>query len=166
MYLEGSRVSCLALPCGGEESQVQPAGVDLKLDTVELLREPGVLGVSERRLPRGDPVEPGPDGYYMLEPGAYRVRFADIVRIPMWTVGFCYPRSSLLRMGVSLHCAVWDPGYEGRGQALLVVYNENGFRVQRGARIAQLVLARIEGSPSSGYRGAYQGEAIGHHSCR
>jgi len=166
LIVEGRRAACEALPCGYVEAQVQPAGVDLRLASVEVFKAPGVLGVESRVLPEGEEVEPGPDGFYTLPPGAYRVRFADTVRIPLWAVGFCYPRSSLLRMGVSLHCAVWDPGYEGRGQALLTVYNPEGFRVERGARIAQLVLARLDWEPASGYRGAYQGEAIGRRSCR
>ncbi len=166
MFVEGSRAACLALPCGASQGQVQPAGVDLRLGSVEAFSGPGVLGESVREIPRGDPLEPGRDGYYRLAPGAYRVRFLDVVRIPVWAVGFCYPRSSLLRMGAALHCAVWDPGYEGRGQALLVVHNPHGVRIERGARIAQLVLARLDREPEAPYRGAYQGEATSPRSCR
>ncbi len=166
MFLEGSRAACAALPCGASQGQVQPAGVDLRLGSVERLGGPGVLGEAERVIPGGYPLEPEGDGYYSLVPGAYRVRFLDVVRIPVWAVGFCYPRSSLLRMGAALHCAVWDPGYEGRGQALLVVHNPQGVRIERGARIAQLVLARLEWEPEAPYGGAYQGEATGPRSCR
>ena len=63
------------------------------------------------------------------------------------TAVFCYndlmalgrPRSSLCRCGVTLHTAVWDAGYRGRSTSLLNVMNPSGFRVQRGARLLQLV---------------------------
>jgi len=69
------------------------------------------------------------------------------------------PRSSLLRCGVTVDTAVWDAGYSGRSQSLMVVYNPLGFRLQRNARIVQLVFLRLT-RETEGYRGAYQGENI------
>jgi dUTP pyrophosphatase len=70
------------------------------------------------------------------------------------------PRSSLLRCGVSLHTAVWDAGYRGRSQALLVVFNELGYRVQRGARLMQLVFFRLAGPVAEGYQGRFLRENL------
>jgi dUTP pyrophosphatase len=67
------------------------------------------------------------------------------------------PRSSLLRCGVTVHTAVWDAGYSGRSQSLMVVYNPRGFRLQRNARIVQLVFFRLT-QETEGYQGIYQGE--------
>ena len=67
------------------------------------------------------------------------------------------PRSSLLRCGVTVNTAVWDAGYSGRSQSLLVVYNPGGFRLQRNARIVQLVFFQLSGE-TEGYNGTYQGE--------
>jgi len=53
---------------------------------------------------------------------------------------------------------VWDAGYSGQGVALLVVYNPAGFRLQRRARVAQLVFHRLEQPVTEGYRGIYHGE--------
>jgi len=145
---------------GHRDSSVQPAGVDLTLAGVERLGGPGVLAEASRVIPAGERVEAA-NGYYNLQPGAYRVRFSEIVRIPEWGVGFCYPRSSLLRMGAFLACAVWDPGYVGRGSSLLVVANPHGVRIEEGARIAQLVIARLEALPRRLYEGAYKGEGLG-----
>jgi dUTP pyrophosphatase len=61
-------------------------------------------------------------------------------------------------MGVYVPTAVWDAGYAGRGEGLLQVTNPRGVRLQRGARIVQLVLFRLTEVPSSAYRGAYQHE--------
>jgi len=67
------------------------------------------------------------------------------------------PRSSLLRCGVVVHSAVWDAGYSGRSQSLMVVHNPAGFRLQQNARVLQLVFLKLSGE-TAGYRGIYQGE--------
>ncbi len=75
--------------------------------------------------------------------------------MPLDCGGLVFPRSSLLRMGVHLPTAVWDAGYRGRGESLLLVVNPAGLRVQRGSRIAQLVLFRLT-EQTRGYQGRYQ----------
>jgi dUTP pyrophosphatase len=69
------------------------------------------------------------------------------------------PRSSLLRCGVTIETAVWDAGYSGRSQALLVVHNPSGFHLQKNARVLQLVFFRLTGE-TEGYQGKYQRENI------
>lgn len=71
------------------------------------------------------------------------------------------PRSSLNRCGVTIHTAVWDAGYNGRSTSMLVVNNPAGFRVQRDARVMQLVFFGMAEATAEGYRGRYQGENIG-----
>jgi dUTP pyrophosphatase len=61
-------------------------------------------------------------------------------------------------MGLHVPTAVWDAGYAGRGEGLLQVTNPHGVRLQHGARIAQLVVFRLNRAASSAYAGAYQGE--------
>jgi len=68
-------------------------------------------------------------------------------------------RSSLLRCGVTVGTAVWDAGYEGRSQSLLVVHNPLGFRLQKNARIIQLVFFQLS-QETERYKGKYQGENI------
>ncbi len=145
---------------GDLEEQVQPAGFDLRVGEVMVPVEEGVLGRGERRIPGYEELEPE-DGWWRLGPGGYIIRFMEVVRVPRNAVGICLPRSSLLRMGATLNCAVWDPGYRGRGQALLTVLNPHGIRLERGARIAQMVYIKTTMPPSSLYRGTYQGEGIG-----
>ncbi|MHC1595285.1 MAG: dCTP deaminase domain-containing protein, partial [Candidatus Syntropharchaeales archaeon] len=71
-----------------------------------------------------------------------------------------FPRSSLLRCGVTIETAVWDSGYSGRSEALLLVMNPAGFRVKRGARLLQMVFLKLTERIDwdSGYRGVYQFE--------
>ncbi len=142
-----------------EAEQVQPAGVDLRVASIEAFDDTGILGRCDRVVPRGRRLEPR-EGWWLLGPGAYRVRFLDEVRVPPGFLGLCFPRSSLLRMGAALHCAVWDPGYSGRGAALLVVHNPAGVKIERGARVAQMVFLPLSLPAASLYRGAYFGEGL------
>jgi len=84
------------------------------------------------------------------------VRYAERVSIPEGHVGFLYPRSSLLRNSCMLDTAVWDAGYEGRGEGLLEVYHP--VELDRHARVAQLVFA--DAAHASTYEGSYQGENL------
>jgi len=139
------------------EDQVQPNGVDLTLDRVFEQVGPGRIGregktIGERREHELDDA----GGTYALDPGGYVARYAETVRIPEGHVGFIYPRSSLMRNSCMLDTAVWDAGYEGRGEGLLEAYH--GIEIERGARIAQLVLA--EAGHEGTYEGSYQSENL------
>ena len=94
-----------------------------------------------------------------LAPGAYIITYNEIVHLPRNIMALGRPRSSLLRCGVNVGTAVWDAGYSGRSQSLLVVYNPRGIRLQRNARIMQLVFFQLTGE-TEGYQGVYQGENI------
>jgi deoxycytidine triphosphate deaminase len=135
--------------------QVQPNGVDLTLEAVFEQVSPGRIATDGKRV--GDRAElDAEDGVYRLDPGGYVVRYGERIRIPDGHVGFLYPRSSLLRNSCMLDTAVWDAGYEGRGEGLLEVYHE--IELERGARIAQLVLAAADHEDT--YDGSYQHENV------
>ncbi len=141
-------------------SQLQPNGIDLTIATISQFDGPGTLARDnrDRRLPDIDLLPFDQDNEIHLQPGPYLVRFNETVNLPANCMAYARPRSSLLRSGVALHTAVWDAGYSGQGVALLVVYNGAGFRLQRDARIVQLVFHRLEHATSSGYQGDFQGE--------
>ena len=147
------------VPSAGSE-QIQPAGIDLRVDEVHVFMSEGVLGVRDRVLPRTKALKPK-IGWWFLERGFYKIVFKDVVEVPSTAIGLCMPRSSLLRMGAHLSCGFWDPGYRGRGEALLIVGNDKGIRLERGARVAQLVLVRVKPSSPNIYSGLYQGERVG-----
>lgn len=144
------------------ESQIQPNGVDLTLERVSRLRGPGHIGRTntERVLPATEDLVFEPDGSIYLPPGAYQVRFNEVVNLPPALMAYARPRSSLLRCGVALHTAVWDAGYRGRGVSLMVVYNPAGFRLTRDARICQLVFHRLAEATTVAYNGAYLHEGL------
>ena len=141
--------------------QVQTNGFDLTLREVALLQSPGRIAASNEQRMISDLAPLVFDGldYIELLSGVYIITFNEIVHMPRDVMALARPRSSLLRCGVTVGTAVWDAGYEGRSQSLLVVYNPNGFCVQRNARMVQLVFFRL-GRKTEGYSGAYQGENI------
>ena len=98
-------------------------------------------------------------GNMELVAGIYIITYNEVVHLPKNVMALGRPRSSLLRCGVTVGTAVWDAGYEGRSQSLLVVYNPRGVCLQRNARITQLVFFELTGE-TEGYNGVYQGENI------
>ncbi len=143
------------------EEQVQPNGVDLTLREVALLQSSGrITARNDQRLVSDlSPLVFDGLGYIDLVPGAYIITYNEVVHLPKNIMALGRPRSSLLRCGVTVGTAAWDAGYEGRSQSLLVVYNPRGFRLQRNARVMQLIFMRLS-QKTEGYKGAYQGENI------
>lgn len=154
MFRAGSFVADHVTPLSPE--QVQPNGVDLTAEAVFRTRG-GRISRDGKRIGDREAIDPDPeDGAYALPTGGYILRYGETIRIPEGHVGFVYPRSSLLRNACMLHTAVWDAGYEGRGEGLLVVHR--GVEIEPDARVAQLVLA--EANHDGTYDGSYQGENL------
>lgn len=149
-----------------DEEQVQPNGVDLTVEAVFEQVEAGRIARDGKRIGEREEVDPHPRGVadnadaevptFHLSPGGYVARYGETISIPEGHVGFVLPRSSLMRNSAMLHTAVWDAGYTGRGEGLLEVNHD--LELERGARIAQLVLARADHEDT--YDGSYQGENI------
>ena len=141
-----------------EDLQLQPNGVDIRVDRVAALSSRGVLGVEAREPAERSELASDGDGWWDLAPGAYVIGYVERVNLPNDVMAFARPRSSLLRSGVAIHTAVWDAGYSGRGEGLLHVMNPAGYRLQRGARVVQLVFIRLGTPAGEGYAGRYQHE--------
>jgi dUTP pyrophosphatase len=143
------------------DAQVQANGFDLTLRDVALVSSKGQVAVDNReRMVSGlSPLPFDSSGWLDLAAGVYMITYNEVVHLPRDIMALGRPRSSLLRCGVGVGTAVWDAGYQGRSQSLLVVHNPHGFRVQKNARITQLVFMTLSGE-SEGYKGVYQGENI------
>ena len=143
------------------EQQLQPNGIDFTLRDIALFQSAGVITVdnSQRRVSELAPLVFDGLGNIDLMPGIYLVTYNEIVHLPENVTALAAPRSSLLRCGVTFETAVWDAGYSGRSQSLMVVYNSQGIRLQRNARIVQLIFFKLT-QKTRGYRGKYQGENI------
>lgn len=153
MFRSGTFVSEHVHPIG--EAQVQPNGIDLTVERVERPVGGGALTRTGKRIGDREPVDPV-EGHFALDPGAYVVGYGERLAVPDGHVGFLLPRSSLLRNGCSLHTAVWDAGYDGRGAGLLTVGAAIEIEVE--ARIGQFVLA--EANHADRYDGTYQHEGV------
>jgi dUTP pyrophosphatase len=147
--------------CIDLEQQLQPNGIDLTLREIALLQSPGRIAAedSQRLVSDLAPLVFDGLGFIDLVPSAYIITYNEIVHLPQNIMALGRPRSSLLRCGVTVGMAVWDAGYSGRSQSLLVVYNPQGFRLQKNARVAQLIFLRLS-RKTGGYQGTYQGENI------
>jgi dUTP pyrophosphatase len=147
----------LSLLLGIPEDKLDCAGLRLTVKSIYRVYGRGELRVSNKKIPLYIEVL-SDNNTYFLEPGAYIVRYNEYVRIPNGYIGLAIPRSSLLRMGATIHTAVWDPGYEGMGIGLLIVYNNEGVIIEKNAQVAQLVYLKMSGLTRHVYEGAFKGE--------
>ena len=106
------RRGVVELLAAAERGHLQPNGVDLSLDAVWRFGGAGVLGRddADRQLPEREPLPFDATGWLELAPGTYGIRYAEVVEMPTDCGGLCFPRSSLLRMGLHVPTAVWDAG--------------------------------------------------------
>ncbi len=138
--------------------QIQPNGFDLTLREVMTFSGAGQLDFSnmQRKIPFAEHLSFSNDGWLNLKPGAYLVTTNEYLRLPRDIIAIAFPRTSLLRMGAYTHHGVWDAGFEGRSQFLLVVNNPHGIKLQKDARIAQLVFLKLSEEVEKEYDGIYK----------
>ena len=144
------------------DEQVQPNGLDLTAREVAVLSSTGKLGPENksRVLSSISPLVFDALGGINLSPGCYLITYNEVVNLPTNIMALAMPRSSVLRCGVNVHTAVWDAGYSGRSQSLMIVYNPHGFRLLKDARIVQLVFFRMSHEVPEGYQGVFQRENV------
>ncbi|MDT0630976.1 dUTP diphosphatase [Rubrivirga sp. F394] len=103
--------------------------------------EPGSAGLDLRAaVPDGEPITLAPGAFALVPTGLQ-------VALPEGTEGQVRPRSGLaFRHGVTVlnSPGTVDSSYRGEVGVLLVNHGPEPFRVERGERIAQLVVARYE----------------------
>jgi dUTP pyrophosphatase len=145
------------------DTQVTPNGFDLTVDSVSSFNSAGALDFSnkERVLPDCPEIPPKKQkpedkfGWWHLEKGTYKAKTNETVNLPNDLIAIAFPRTSLLRMGAYTHHGVWDAGFNGKGEFILVVENPQGLKLKQNARIAQLVFLPIN-ETDQGYKGIYQ----------
>lgn len=144
------------------EIQIQPNGIELTLARVEVHEGSGAIAFdnSERKLPTTKNMDFDDEGWIHLPKGSYKIMFNEIVNIPKNIAAIAKPRSSLLRCGATVETAVWDAGYCGRSESLLVVYNDKGFKIKKNARVLQLLFFSLGEEVREGYSGVYQNENV------
>lgn len=144
------------------ETQVQPHGFDVTVGEIFEFSGRGRIDFSndEREMPDTKNInlekknKSDEYGWWDLDRGAYKVRTNERVNLPNDLIALGFPRSSLMRMGAFAQNAVWDAGFSGKGEFILVVENEEGVEIKENARVVQLVFIPVERA-EKGYDGKY-----------
>ncbi len=144
------------------ETQLTPNGFDLTVEKIFGFEAAGALDFSnsERIVPAGKEIKPKKGnkskyGWWELRRGAYRIKTNESINLPKNLIAVAFPRSSLLRMGAYAKTGVWDAGFSGKSEFLLVVGNPKGIRIKQNARVAQIVFEKIR-MVKMGYEGIYK----------
>lgn len=143
------------------ETQLTPNGFDLTAGKIFEFTSNGCLDFSnsERVLPECREIvakKRNPHdsfGWWHLAPGAYKIRTNETVRLPNNLGALAFSRSSLLRMGAFTQHGVWDAGFCGQGEFVLVVGNPCGIELKQNCRVTQLIFLSTE--ETEGYKGIY-----------
>lgn len=145
------------------DTQLAPNGFDLTAAKVFSFSGAGAIDFSnkERQLcsyREEDPVKSAAGdkfGWWHLKRGAYKVLTNEAVKLPNNLSALGLSRSSLLRVGAFIQTAVWDAGFSGKSEFVLVVENTDGLRLKENARVAQLVFFPMTHT-KEGYSGIYK----------
>lgn len=145
------------------KTQLTPNGFDLTAETVSEFDTQGQLDFSnkERKIPAGRIISPQKEkqddafGWWDLKKGIYRIKTNEVVNLPNNLIALAFTRSSLLRMGAITAHGVWDAGFSGKAEFVLVVDNPYGLKLKQNARVAQLIFQRVN-ETKQGYQGIHQ----------
>jgi len=142
--------------------QLTPNGLDLTVEKIFDFESDGTLDFSnsERFIPIGKEIIPQKSfkdkyGWWNLKRGVYKIRTNEYINLPKNLIGISFPRSFVLRMGAYTQTGVWDAGFEGKSEFILVVGNPKGIRIKQNARIVQIIFANII-ETKHGYNGIYK----------
>jgi dUTP pyrophosphatase len=135
------------------EWQLQPAGFDLSVDRIFVLDSPGTIynGRKTNLLPKKHELTCNDEGLFELAKGHYVVQFCEKLCLPNNVMALGKPRSTLLRYGGTLATGIWDPGFHGISQCGLIVYNDKGINISKGASLLHMTFLLLSGE-SSGFQ--------------
>jgi len=144
------------------EKQLQPASFDLTVAKVFKIVSKGAVDFdnSQRVISKTEEVPFDADGWVDLPAGIYKVQYAEAVKIPADLVGVTFCRSSLSRCGIDLFNGYWDPGYEGRGESILLVHNPSGAKMKKRAKVAQIAFFELGEATAHLYKGMHHKENL------
>ena len=92
---------------------------------------------------------------FVLQPGVYSITFHQGCVLPNNIMAQIVQRSSLLRCGVDIKSAIYDPGFKTDLMgAVMIVHNT--IQIEEGARVAQIIMSQTV--TAEVYDGQYQAE--------
>ena len=144
------------------EKQITPNGFDLTVEKIFSIDEAGSVDFSnnERVVPLGKEIaakkrkEEDKYGCWNLPKGVYKIKTNETVKMPNNLTALAFTRTTLLRMGALTQNGVWDAGFKGKSEFVLIVENPAGVNIKQNARIIQLVFLRVEETEE--YNGVYK----------
>ena len=115
-----------------------PVPIPTRVGETGSLPEYSTTGAAGADLRASEPLEIGP-GARAAVPTALRLQ------IPPGHVGLVWPRSGLaVRHGIDTLAGVVDSDYRGEVRVVLVNHGDEPFRIEKGDRIAQLLVQTVE----------------------
>ena len=144
------------------DKQLTPNGFDLTVGKIFEFNSAGDIDFSnsERVVLEGKELAPEKRkekdkyGWWKLSRGAYKVRTNEVVNLPNDLAALGFTRTSLLRMGALTQNGIWDAGFRGKGEFILVVSNSQGINIKQNARVVQLMFIGVERTEE--YQGVYK----------
>lgn len=141
-------------------------GVDLTVKKIFNITKAGSVEIDKTCVPEYSehPCIQQPDGkmLFYLKKGTYIVELNEGIKLGKNDTALIIMRSSLNRCGVTIQSAVWDPGYTTKNNDVvntmavrLTVDTDNGFIVEKNARICQILI--FENEDCDLYNGQWQG---------
>ncbi len=144
-------------------------GLDVRLGEVYDIEGEAFIGADneetrirgERQTPKSTLIAKyGRDDEFVLTPGKYvLVKTIEKVNLPSYLMMHSFPRSTLQRSGVFLLCTKTDPNYRGELSYGMKNLGSSDFRVELGARIANVVFEEVKGETIA-YRGQWNGGRV------
>ncbi|MBN3041174.1 MAG: deoxyuridine 5'-triphosphate nucleotidohydrolase [Candidatus Omnitrophica bacterium] len=144
------------------EKQLTPNGFDITVESISVFEETGAIDFSnkERVVPITKKILPkkihpqDAYGWWELQRGAYKIKTNETVNLGNNLVAAAFTRTSLLRMGAFTQNGVWDAGFKGKGEFILVVENPRGIKIKQNARLIQMIFFRVDDTEE--YQGIYK----------
>ena len=140
-----------------DDDQYQPNSIDLKLGKVyEFMSSNGeAYGLYDGKKHIPNKVEicyPYKNRYTLYPNKPYWLEIEPKIEIPEDIAQFYLPRSSLLRMGVTLHTALGDSGFNGHLMFLAINHTPYDIKLGKGERIATAINFEVDSA------GLYDGD--------
>ena len=136
---------------------IQTNGIDLSLNKVYKFITCGIVRKDKDTITPAIEEIKSENGVYYLDQGVYLFSINEKINLDLETTALVFPRSSLIRCGVSMSDAVWDAGFRSTNTTkfLINVNNSEGFMIEKGARFCQMVFFKLDKIPNKGYNGQW-----------
>lgn len=143
-----------------DDEMIQMHALDIRVNQIQRLGSCAEIpkeGKTVQGMKLDEPTLYGSNGseYWHLFPGVYSFDAIQGVEMAKGEAGWLVPRSSLTRNGVDVRSALYDAGYVGGVNGIIIVHNPYGIKIEKGARIAQFIVIKAETYKL--YEGQYQG---------